>query len=402
MGNDEQWLVSVTAGAWQLAGMRAAQSAGIRIFAVDGNGDAPGLKEADKFDVVDIRDPVAVVDAVRRSGIRPTGAVSFVSEVGMRGAAAVRDAFDLPGPGLSLVEALIDKGAQRSKWQKAGLPVPDWSVVKPPLDNAIRFSFDNTTVIVKPVDAAGGRGISVVKPGGDIRAAILYALTFSMKQEAIVETFIVGQEYTVESISTRGRHYILAVTEKHKFPDMNETVSSEIVTLPMDDPLVAEIADLAARAYDALSYRDGPGHMEILRDRNCKLWLVEAAGRAGGVMISEGLVPLATGFDQQKATALSAVGQPVTIPDKFFVKDTILRWLLGRPGVFVKISGQDRANAIDGVICGPLIQPGATVKRANNDDDRIGYILASGASRSEAAELADRAEREISLIFKEE
>lgn len=402
MTSDDIWLVAVSAGAWQVAGIRAARRAGLRVLALDGSADAAGLKEADRAVIVDIRNVKAVVDAVRQEGASPAGAVSFVSEVGMRGAAAVRDAFGLPGPGLATINSLVNKGAQRAAWQAADLPIPRWSVLKRSEPITPILEFDSTPLIVKPVDAAGGRGITVVHPGGNLEAAIHYAFGYSKSQEAIVETFIPGQEYTVETMSYNGHLHLLVVTEKHKFPDMNDTVSSEILTLPADSPVVARIASLAAQAYSALDYRDGPGHMEIIRDGADKLWLVEAAGRAGGVMISEGLVPWATGFDQQHATAMTAVGLPPKIPRNLPVKDTILRWLLGRVGVFSHMNGLDAANAIGGVHCGPLVPSGTVVSRANNDDDRIGFILASGDSRAEAISLADKAESLVSFTFREE
>lgn len=72
----------------------------------------------------------------------------------------------------------------------------------------------NYPVIIKPTDRSGSRGISLVKSNKELDAAIILALEESFSKEILIEEFIDGREFSVESISYKGNHEILQVTEK--------------------------------------------------------------------------------------------------------------------------------------------------------------------------------------------
>jgi L-amino acid ligase C-terminal domain 2 len=122
------------------------------------------------------------------------------------------------------------------------------------------------------------------------------------------------------------------------------------------------------------------------------LWLVETAGRGGGFMVAEGLVPRASGFDLDRACALQAVGlEPPPVPDQP-QRAFVLRFLPARAGIVAGMSGFDHARAIGNVICEPLVAVGDRVERAVTDAARLAYILSWADDRAEAISLADRAE----------
>lgn len=393
----ETWLVAVGAGRWQLSGIRAAMDLGIKVLALDGNADAPGLELADMGLVVDIVDSSAVINSVKESGITPSGAIAFVNESGMRSAAALRDEFNMPGPSAEVIYRLTNKVAQRVAWQKAGLPCPRWSAATNLAAVTAAVRDIGGRVIIKPADSAGSRGISVVNNNDDAMLAGEKAIAGSMSGQAIIEAFIVGTEYTVESFgSLQDGHQVLAVTRKRKVSGSADTVAMELATEDISEPETAAIAKLAARALSALGYNDGPGHTEIIRMADGALFLVEAAGRSGGFMVNDGLIPRTSSFDMSKACALQAVGQ--TVP--FFSASnqaTVLRFLPSRPGVVESFSGFEEANRIDGIESAPLVTVGDTVGRAESDSDRLAYILTWDVSAVVAQEKADLAESIINV-----
>jgi biotin carboxylase len=234
--------------------------------------------------------------------------------------------------------------------------------------------------------------VTVVEAAEDWRPAFAAARKASRSGRVIIESFIRGIEYTVETFAHRGTSWVLAISEKRKVPGTRETVALELATPALPRDVSTSIGQFACEALAALGYTDGPGHTEILRDKAGALWLVEAAGRGGGFMVADGIVPRASGFDIARATVLQAVGLEPPTPSNAEPVAFALRFLPSTPGVVTGMSGFERANALDNVECGPLVSLGNHVGMPDTDGARLAYILAWANDRETAVERADRAE----------
>lgn len=400
----EHWLVAVGAGYFQVPGIKAAIKAGIRVLAIDGNPAAPGLMIADRATVADIRSPDQVLRAVDANSIEPSGAIAFVTEAGMEAAGAIRDKFGLVGPSRELSLRLTNKHLQRRIWTSAGLPCPDWfEVGAEDIASRVVSKFGGVLVF-KPVDSAGGRSVSVINVEKmDWRAAYRAALGTSRKGRVLIERYFVGTEYTVETFAERGVTKVLLVSEKQKVPGTDNVVSSGLSTPAVPNATVIEIGRLAARALEALGHTDGPGHTEILRGEDGSLCLVEAAGRAGGFMIADGLVPRVCNFDLASATASQAVGiqsTEVPTPPPSFV----FRWLRSfsdRGTVVSLILGQQDFAGPYGVCCEPFVSVGDEIDSYGIEKPRLGYILSVDRELVIARRNADLAERTFQVQLDE-
>ncbi len=392
MNSVDRWLVAVGAGRWQVTGIKAAQAAGIHVLALDADRNALGFSMADRCAVVDIRNPDAVLQCVDEQGIRPSGAIAFVTEAGMSSAARLREFYDLPGPRQELTRRLTDKSSQRRRWNEAGLPCPQWACARSETEAQVAIANMKGDIIVKPTDSAGSRGVGVVYAGEDWRAPVVSALRESPSGTAIIESFIQGTEFAVETFAHKGVTAILAISEKRKVAGSRDTVAMELGTSALPSDVTDEIGALAVDALASLEHGDGPGHTEILRKDDGSLWLVEAAGRGGGFMVADGIVPRASGFDLACACALQAVGLKPPGTAGLQRNAFVLRFLPSRHGTVKAMSGFDRACALGNVDCGPLVSVGDRVEDAKVDGARLAYILTWAKDRSEAFELADRAE----------
>jgi len=394
-----KWLVAVGAGRWQLPGIRAARAAGLKVLAVDGHDLAPGLAEADHHLVADIRDARLVTEAVTRSGIRPAGAIAFCNEAGMLATAALREHFDLPGARTAVTKAVTNKGLQRARWTDAGLPCPLWSVVRSEEEVPAALGRINGTAIFKPVDSGGSRGVTVVARGEPWKPAFDAALKGSLSGEVIIEAFIIGIEHTVETFSHRGLTHVLAITEKKKVPGTSDTVAYELATAQLDELRRSEVGEIVTRALNALGYTDGPGHTEFLLMQDGKIFLVETAGRGGGFMVADGIVPWTSGFDMTRASALQAAGLELSIPSSFESQAVVLRFIPSRNGVVREIHGFEPEDEIELVLCEAMVQPGQAVRKATNDGDRMAFILAAGGTIGEALARVDQREKRIRIVI---
>jgi biotin carboxylase len=390
------WLVTMGAGRWQMSGIQAAKNAGLQVLALDAQPDAPGFELADRSAVVDIRNAQQVVEAVRNQGIVPAGAVSFVTDAGMLSAAALREAFDLPGPDRGLATRLTDKIRQRQAWTDKGLPCPMWFSANSWTEAQEAIAKLGRKAILKPADSAGSRGVFVFDPKDDWTHAFDAAMAWSPARRVIIEAYVTGTEYTVETFAHKGKTWVLAVSEKKKVPGTDNTVASELATSGLDSDSIDKIGNLAVDALTALGHSDGPGHTEILREQDGTLWLVEAAGRGGGFMVADGIVLRAGGFDLAKACALQAVGLEPPVPGDAR-QAFVLRFLPTRKGIVTGIDGFERANALGNVECQSLVAVGDRVDDAKTDGGRLAYIFSWATDRAGAFALADKAEELLDI-----
>ncbi|MES2963832.1 MAG: ATP-grasp domain-containing protein, partial [Bdellovibrionota bacterium] len=259
----ERWLIAVTAGRWQMNGIAQAREAGLRVLAIDGDPNAEGLKIADRSICHDLSKHDEIIALLKESDITSSirGAVSFCSEVGMELAARIRSDFDLPGLRPSTVRRYLDKGIQRSLWKEKRVPGPRFEIASD--SGQARRAIENFgfPVIVKPIDSSGSRGVTKLEsPSDDISAAVERAFEFSRTASVIVESFMEGTEFTVEVFADRGRVQVLAVTEKKKVPGTRGTVARELATPLRSPDVVDNLGATVVKAFEALDYRDGPGH----------------------------------------------------------------------------------------------------------------------------------------------
>ena len=152
-------------------------------------------------------------------------------------------------------------------------------------------------------------------------------------------------------------------------------------------------------AFVALDYTEGPGHAEIILKKDNTVGLVEVAGRGGGFMVFNKFVPLVSGVNIARLTALQAVGKSVgNIENKNAA--AVLRFFPSKPGTLISITGFEEANNIEGVESTPFVRVGDKFQSAATDGDRLGYILSFSDSPQKAQQLADNAEKLIHFEIK--
>lgn len=391
--SSEKWLVAICVGWQQEPSLQKAREKGLKILGIDGDPNASSRHLTDLFLVHDIWDAPGCINKIEATGITPCGVASFISDAGMLTAAAIREYFAIPGLSVAQTYLFTNKIRQRAALTAAKVPGPKWISGREPSEFAALLKDLKPPYIIKPADSAGSRGVHKFASLQEFQTLFPEAKRFSKSGEVIVEEFVSGIEYSVESITIDGQTYVLAISERFK---IHETSAKEIVSINYDSSLSRTIAAAVDRAVKALGLKDGPTHSEVIVDTRGEVSIVEIACRGGGFLVCDGLASGASGYDLSDAIVKQAASIPVEPPQVNSRKFVCLRYVHGRKGYLRSVSGvediSDRQTYVK-----ILASPGEQVKDPVNDGDRIALIKVVAETQSEARSRAEAVERRISF-----
>jgi biotin carboxylase len=164
-------------------------------------------------------------------------------------------------------------------------------------------------LIVKPTDRSGSRGVTKVNSHFELAEAFKRAVDESLEKKAVIEEFIEGNEVSVETISWKGKHYILTITDKVTtgvpyFVELQHHQPSLLPTYIQD-----KIRLETYKALNALEIEFGASHAEFKINANGDVYAIEVGARMGGDFIGSHLVKLSTGYDFVKGVVEVAMQQ---------------------------------------------------------------------------------------------
>lgn len=232
--------------------------------------------------------------------IKIDGIMTIASDIAVPTVCYVAEKMNLIGNRFSDSEITTDKFLMRNAFINYGIRSPKYQLIKSRLElkNLKNLKFP---LIVKPTDRSGSRGVQKVNNKSQLEDAIEFALAESFSGQAIVEEFIEGFEVSVESISWKGVHYVLAITDKITSgePDFVELQHHQPSTLEKE--VQEKIKECTLKALVSLSHQYGASHSEFKIDNNGDVYIIEVGARMGGDFIGSDLVFLSTAYDYLEA-----------------------------------------------------------------------------------------------------
>lgn len=206
---------------------------------------------------------------------------------------ALRPAFVVPGTecGVELADALAprltpwvanvpelaaarrDKSAMAAAVAGAGLAVPrqvctaDASEVEA---WARAEGLERAALVLKPPKSAGTDGVVKVAAGDDWRpafAALLGARNklLGVNDRVLVQEFLHGDEYVVDTYSVDGHHVVTDVCRYHKVDNVDHVALYDSMEFLAGDPTPGEaLVAYTHAALDALGIRNGAAHTELM------------------------------------------------------------------------------------------------------------------------------------------
>ena len=263
-----------------------------------------GEKAADFFYPISIVEKDQILEKCREIGV--CGVCSIASDLAAITVNYVANALGLPCNSPEATARSTNKYLMRQAFEQGGDPSPRSILVD---DNADLSSLAlDYPVIVKPTDRSGSRGIYKLEGPEGLAEAVRAAISEGFEKKALIEEFAEGVEYSVECISYRGRHHLLAMTLKYTTgaPHFIETGHRE--PAPVDEATYERVREVVFHALDTLGIENSASHTELKIAENGLIRIIEIGGRMGGDCIGSDLVRYSTGYDFVRMTIQVACG----------------------------------------------------------------------------------------------
>lgn len=283
---EQQTIAIIGASTGQLPLVRKAKEKGIRTICFAWEKGAVCKDECDKFYPISIFETDKIVEKCKELNVN--GVITTASEETTYVASIISDQLGLNGNHPNIIKQIQDKKVVRELTKNVvGLSKPKvWTV-----DQKDEIEYP---CVVKPIKGSAKKGVSFCDNANNLENALSYANAIA--SEIIIEEYIAGDEYSVESISYKGEHEVIQITQKVTtgYPHFVELEHHQ--PAPVEKCLRDNIVCTIKQILSAVSFKNGASHIEIKVSAG-KIYLIEINPRGGGDRISDTLVALSTDCD---------------------------------------------------------------------------------------------------------
>lgn len=341
--------------------------------------------------LVDTGDPEAIDRAVRSMGPDAVDGITSSSEYFAAAAARAAAGFGLPAANPDAVARCRHKVAQRRVLAAAGVRVPAFAEVAD-VAQARRDAADiGFPVVLKPVFGSGSAGVRLCRTEAEVADEVARRLATDGVDRLLLEEFLAGDEFSVEVFDGQA----LGVVAKHLGAEPHFVEHGHDFPAQVNEAGHGDLVEQALGAVAALGLNWAAVHVEVRFGRTGAA-IVEVNPRLAGGMIPK-LISLAGGPDLIDAVVAKTSGQPLPALATPVAHASIRFLVAPRSGEVDRIDGLGRAAALPGVdVATAFCRAGDTVELSHSFKDRLGYVIASGATGAFAA---DRAETALGMII---
>lgn len=410
----KKYVLILGGGLMQKPAIEAAKKLNCHITLADGNPNALCKDMVDVFAPVDLKDVEGLIALANK--MKKTYGIDGVFTAGTDFSASVAhvaQALNLPGHSVDAALNASDKTRMRKCFAKAGVASPKFfRVTEKVLKEATEkksladfgFAPSDFPLVVKPVDNMGGRGCKMVYDFSQMTDALEEAINFSRSRTAILEEYMEGPEFSVDSIVYNGKITITGLADRHiyyppYFIEMGHTMPT---CFSQDD--IDKLLETFKLGVKALGLTSGAAKGDIKLTKKGAM-IGEIAARLSGGYMSGWTYPYASGIDLTEQLLRIALGMEPSISlEKDYIpcnQFSAERAWLSIPGEVEKIYGLDDAAKINGVK--QVFQRskiGDSVVFPQNNVEKCGNIISQGGTREAAIEASEAAVKKITIQLK--
>ena len=350
---------------------------------VDPCPDACCRDEVDAFEVVGGQDFEGTCGLVGKYGIGAI--VTAATDKPLVMMARVAEKYGFPFYSVNTAVCSTDKFLMKECFEKGGVPHARGRLVAS-ADDAGGLNFP---LIVKPRDNSGSRGVVLCGSRPELESSIAGALFFSRLDTVLVEEFIEGPEYSIESVHYGGRTEVIQFTEKQTTAYPYNVELAHRQPAGLSDEMKDMIRKIVSRTAVAMGFEDCPSHTE-LKINGHGVFVIETSPRLGGDCITSDLVPLSTGINIEDLQLDLALGIAPALPPRRDSFSAVRFFDFPEGTVKDVLISADEVLSWKGVRAFDFsLSPGKRVPPVRSSLDRYGSFIVSASSRGELDEMLE-------------
>lgn len=295
------------AGEGQIPLIHRAKDAGWHTIVVSPKGDYPGFELADEIAYCNIADIDAVVDLAKTMQVQAIA--TDQTDIPVRAIQRVAKEMGVPAIHCEDINNFRYKSRMRELCQSAGIKTIPYLVTND--IQAVKYFFEQQvgSVIIKPVDSQGSRGVTQVKTIAELRDAFDKAMGYSKEKKVIVEQFIEGQEVEVDTVMYRDEIKAVLIGDVFNFESIQIFSAYErIYPSQLPASIQDEIRRVNAQTLKVLGLHTGWTHGEYMVATNGDVYLLEVGARGGGNYIGSDIVKTMIGVSTDEMAFRTAIG----------------------------------------------------------------------------------------------
>lgn len=275
--------------AQQIIAIKAAKKLGYYTILCDYLVDNPGQKYADKFYLASTTNVDEIFKIAKFEKI--DGIISYASDPAAPTAAYIAEKLNLISNSYESVSTLCDKSKFRNFLLNNGFNTPK-SIASRNTNNITEMISDfKFPLIVKPVDSSGSKGVTVISSKTELLDASKYALKFSRTGKYIIEEYIQkGYPYLIggDILVVNGEIKIWGLMNCHRDSFVNSLVPvGKSYPINVNPTVYENIQNVLKKIVSLLKFNNGALNVELIVDKNNKIWPIDIGPRSGGNMIPE-------------------------------------------------------------------------------------------------------------------
>ncbi|WHX48540.1 ATP-grasp domain-containing protein [Paenibacillus woosongensis] len=303
-------------------------------------------------------------------------------------------------PGAKAIAAFTNKYRLRQACREIGVPQPEFAKVSSEVDVA-RFYHDRP-IIIKPVNRRASVGVIKIEKSEDIESAWNESINASEKNrlvqrslfwEYIVEDYLEGVEYSVESLVLDGQVIFNNITLKETVGGRYFAETGHILPAPLDFEKKSSLLEANERLLSGLEVSFGLFHSEWKMTTGGPM-LIECAARAPGDKIPE-LIHEVYHFNLYEAFLQVLMGRH---PNVASLCDGYagIRYFRPNPGRLIDLKGVDILKSDESIISYQInVSLGEIITNFNSSWDRVGYFMIKSNQMIDLQEKLDQIESNI-------
>ena len=391
--NQAPRVMIVGAGILQYFLIKKVNELGYISVVVDGDSEAVGFKIADFYKVIDIKDENKCLEYAKEMKI--DAVITGATDYGVLTVSYIAKKLGLNAIDYNIAKKIKNKyEVQEDLYNRGIISEKTYQVSNINELDKIK-SLIKYPVIVKPVDGSGSRAVNKVEFSSDLNCKVDLAIKNSVSKKCIIEPFIKGEEYGVESFVYDNKIFNLIIMKKDMTsPPYYAELGHNTF---FNKKLNKKITQMVNRIIRALDINFGSVNMDlIVNDKG--IYMVDIGARMGGNLIGSHIIPLSTGIDYMKIIIDASLNRKIIYKPIFenVVSSRLITLKTGK----VDMIDRKKIDEIDCLFKIILPEEGERVHSYRNNLDGCGYIICEGRNIQDASHKVDKKLKQIQNAIK--